>query len=307
MGDISQFRLYPPDIKWGRPDSNQRPPAPEVLAINPQHTAGVKLDGFDAYLRKVLTSDKDITYLAARAKKYYHVLADGNASELLAMTHDMQRQTMRALSHLAKFNGRYEAWQRIIKNHALHWRHTDDNFNFFEKENINEMMVRIKAAIEILPKDCANTLVVDTLLGLRADEACKAIGLIKQGANDYYNKERGILEHYRYKDLFIRRSKKAYISLVDDDLLALVKQSSDSYHSIRSYLKRRKVPMPMRYCRKVFATYLRQHGVETEFIDLLQGRTPASIFGRHYYRPDFDQQATKIRRLLPRLKRSLLS
>jgi len=268
--------------------------------------AGVTLDGFDAYLRKVLTSDKDITYLIARAKKYQHVLASGNASELPMMSHDMQRQTMRALAHLSKFNGIYDEWQKIVKRHALHWRHTDDNFNFFEKENINEMIGYIKQAIKILPKDCGNTLVVATLLGLRADETCKAIGLIKQSATDYHNKERGILEHYRHKDLFIRRSKKAYISLVDDDLLTLAKQSSDSYHSIRSYLKRRKIPMPMRYCRKVFATYLRQHGVETEFIDLLQGRTPASIFGKHYYRPDFDKQAERIRRLLPKLKKELL-
>ncbi|HEX9678810.1 integrase [Nitrososphaera sp.] len=207
---------------------------------------------------------------------------------------------------MSKFNGIYDEWQKIVKRHALHWRHTDDNFNFFEKENINEMIGYIKQAIKILPKDCGNTLVVATLLGLRADETCKAIGLIKQSATDYHNKERGILEHYRHKDLFIRRSKKAYISLVDDDLLTLAKQSSDSYHSIRSYLKRRKIPMPMRYCRKVFATYLRQHGVETEFIDLLQGRTPASIFGKHYYRPDFDKQAERIRRLLPKLKKELL-
>ncbi len=143
------------------------------------------------------------------------------------------------------------------------------------------------------------------MLGLRADETCKAIGLIKQGASGYYNEEHGVLEHYRFKDLFIRKSKKAYISLVDNDLLELAKQSCDSYEAIHSYLKRRKTAMPMAYARKVFATYLRDHQIPTEIIDLLQGRVPTSIFSRHYYRPD---RATleKVRTLIKELRTKLL-
>jgi intergrase/recombinase len=41
--------------------------------------------------------------------------------------------------------------------------------------------------------------------------------------------------------------------------------------------------MNMAYCRKVFATYLRSNGVEQETIDLLQGRTPKSVFAKHYF------------------------
>lgn len=43
----------------------------------------------------------------------------------------------------------------------------------------------------------------------------------------------------------------------------------------------------MNYCLKIFATYLRNNGIEQEIIDLLQGRIAKSIFVRHYYRPDF--------------------
>ena len=56
----------------------------------------------------------------------------------------------------------------------------------------------------------------------------------------------------------------------------------------------------MSYCRKIFATFLRNEGVESELIDLLQGRIPNSIFVRHYYRPDmskFDEIQEKLDKL----------
>jgi intergrase/recombinase len=265
----------------------------------------VRTADFDKYLVKVLTSDKDRTYIASLANRYGHILATANASELLAMTADRKRQTMRALAHLSKFNGCYEQWQKIIKSHGIHWRESNnDNFTFFEKETIAEMIEYVKQVMKILPKDQANTFVTATLLGLRADEACNSIRLIKENAQDYYNAELGLLQHYKFKEIFIRRTKKAYISLVDEDILSLARESSDSYQAIRSFLKRRKHAMNLKYCRKIFGTWLRQNGIESEFIDVLQGRVPASVFAKHYYRPD---QATldKTRKLIKELRSRL--
>jgi intergrase/recombinase len=39
-------------------------------------------------------------------------------------------------------------------------------------------------------------------------------------------------------------------------------------------------------CRTIFATFMRNNGIEQEIIDRLQGRLPKSIFLRYYYRPD---------------------
>ncbi|MCI0557706.1 MAG: hypothetical protein MN733_04370 [Nitrososphaera sp.] len=261
--------------------------------------------GFDTYLSKALSNDKDARYLAELANKYQHILSTGDASELLALSSNVRRNAMRALAHLAKFSGTYEQWQKIVKNHGIHWRQTDnDNFDFFDKETISEMIEYVKQTMKILPADMANTFVTATMLGLRADEVCKAINLLKQDAKDYYNEKLGILEHYKHKDLFIRRTKKAYISLVDDELLDQAKRSCDSYQAIRSYLKRRKTAMQMKYCRKIFGTYLRQNGIESEFIDVLQGRVPQSVFAKHYYRPD---QATpdKAKQLIKELRTKL--
>ena len=63
--------------------------------------------------------------------------------------------------------------------------------------------------------------------------------------------------------------------------------------------------MHMNYCRKIFATYLRNNGPEQEIIDLLQGRLPKSVFVRHYYRPDLGR-FKKIRHLLDNLYNQLI-
>lgn len=45
----------------------------------------------------------------------------------------------------------------------------------------------------------------------------------------------------------------------------------------------------MSYCRKIFASYLRQHGgIESEIVDLLSGRVPRTVFARHYFTPSLD-------------------
>ncbi len=100
---------------------------------------------FETYLTKVLTSSKDTRYLSVLANKYRQVLESGNASVLQTITPDKKRQIMRALAHLAKYNGIYERWQKIIKNHGIHWRQAkSDTFDFFEKESITEMIDHIK-------------------------------------------------------------------------------------------------------------------------------------------------------------------
>jgi intergrase/recombinase len=55
--------------------------------------------------------------------------------------------------------------------------------------------------------------------------------------------------------------------------------------------------MDMRFCRKIFASHLRQSGIESEIVDLLQGRVPKSVFARHYFTPSLDYRIKVIRAL----------
>jgi intergrase/recombinase len=151
-------------------------------------------------------------------------------------------------------------------------------------------------------------LLFNTLTGLRSDEACKAIQIIRKEENNYVRKDLMILEHYKFPDIFIRRTKKAYISILTDQILALAKQASNcGYNALRLAVKRKKLDMNMAYCRKIFATNLRTHGIEQETIDLLQGRAPRSVFARHYFKPNLLKEREKITVFLENLYQEINS
>jgi intergrase/recombinase len=61
----------------------------------------------------------------------------------------------------------------------------------------------------------------------------------------------------------------------------------------------------MRFGRKIHATHLHQSGIPVEIIDALQGRTPASIFAKHYYRPSLDYKV-QVLQALEKLQKELL-
>ena len=124
--------------------------------------------------------------------------------------------------------------------------------------------------------------------GLRKAEAQKSIRLIIKLFNEgkldcYYNSELGILEHWRFPELFFRRTKMAYISIVTKESVAKISQSKPvSYFAIRKRIVKHKQSVRIKELRSYFATYLRKHGILAEYIDLLQGRIPKSVFAKHY-------------------------
>ena len=155
-----------------------------------------------------------------------------------------------------------------------------------------------------LPEEYGNVIVFTTLTGLRGSEALNSIRLIKTDLQNY--EKEGILEHFRYPETFIRPTKKAFISIVWPGLVEIAKSCQDiNYEGFSTYLKRRKYPTNLKYCRKIFGTYLRQNGIDTEIIDLLCGRVPNTIFGRHYYRPDFKQELERVKQCLGKLHNSV--
>jgi intergrase/recombinase len=44
--------------------------------------------------------------------------------------------------------------------------------------------------------------------------------------------------------------------------------------------------MHIKYCRRIYASWLKQSSIETEIIDMLQGRIGKDIFIRHYMTPN---------------------
>lgn len=65
------------------------------------------------------------------------------------------------------------------------------------------------------------------LTGLRPAETVESVRLINQPmtshAISYYNPERQALEHFRFPEIFLRQTKKAYLSFVTPEMLEIVK------------------------------------------------------------------------------------
>ena len=239
--------------------------------------------------------------------KYCKYLFDENTiNELLTFSPNKRLHIMKALSSLSKFSGRHDLWKQIIKKYNLLWSTGDNSLSSFNKivneTSYSDMMGWIKHVIAIIPEPQANLFIFNTLTRLRPIEVSKCIGLVHSNLDDYWNREKGILEHYKFPDGFIRRTKKVFISIVDKSLIELAKDCpvKVSYNALKLMLMRKGLEMNMYYCRKVFATFLRNEGVEPELIDLLKGRISSSVFVRHYYRPDsskFDEIRQKLTRL----------
>jgi intergrase/recombinase len=60
----------------------------------------------------------------------------------------------------------------------------------------------------------------------------------------------------------------------------------------------------MHFCHKVFASHLRQSGIEAEIVDLLQGRVPKTVFAKHYFMPSLEYRE-KVIRALTKLRREI--
>jgi intergrase/recombinase len=267
---------------------------------------------FEKYLISQGQSKHTIRNKLQYTKRFYHVLNQENAKDLLNVSLETRQHAMKSLASLSKYLGIYDKWQDIKKRYQLKWSQ-QSGYSTFEKifnnkdQNFSSMIKWIKNAVNKLPREYGNLILFATLTGLRPDESYKAIDLIKTQHLEYVNDD--VMMHYKYPKLFLRVSKKAYLSVGNEDILQIARNavSGFTYSSLRKKFQRHDLPMNMYYCRKVFATFLRNNGIEQEIIDLLQGRTPSSIFVNHYYRPDIKNIITnKVKPVLNSLYKELL-
>ena len=261
--------------------------------------------GYEKYSQKERRA-KPVRRSLSLARQYGHVLSTGDASALLTMSRRKQQHTMAALAFLAKYHGCYNVWKEVKERHQLKWSKGDSLQAFEniinEKQCLSAMMEWVREACSKLPKPYANVLLFDCLTGLRVDEACKSMAVIHQDIDSYLNRKSMILEHYRYKDKFLRKTKNAYISIVSDSILSLATNSHPcSYDALHHALRRKGLATHVEYCRKIFGTYLRKKGIEAEILGLLQGRISQGVFVRHYFRPDFEEEIRKVRAILKEL------
>jgi hypothetical protein len=276
----------------------------------------VKIDwaGYKEYLEIncIENTVKDRYNYSVKYQKY--LLNLDTISDLMTFSPNKRLHIMKALSSLSKYCGCSNRWKEAIKKHAITWSSGHNSFKIFNEivnqSNYSDMLKWIKRAIGILGESQRNMIIFNTLTGLRPNESIKCIGLLHQKSDSYWNKEKSLLEHYKFPNEFIRKTKHVFISVVNQSIIDIAFKCStkNSYNSLKLILKRRNIDMNMYYCRKVFATFLRNRGIEPEIIDLLQGRISSSVFVNHYYRPDINEIITKrVRPVLDELMKEFIN
>lgn len=124
--------------------------------------------------------------------------------------------------------------------------------------------------------------------GLRYEEAINSWNLIIQlaGENKLRMRSWSIIG---FKGIFIRRTKKAFISFVPKDLInEIVKYRPLTFNVLRKRIQRRRLKLRFGDIRELHASVLTKYLRERE-IDFLHGRTSTSVFMRNYFNPAWIQ------------------
>lgn len=138
------------------------------------------------------------------------------------------------------------------------------------------------------------------LSGLRVSEGIASSNLIielhkKNRLSEYYDKDLNVLSHFKYPKLFIRQTKCCFITFIKTEFLTEICSSQPvTYPAIRKCLERHNIRMKFNELRDYFGTYLLNHGLLEQEVNLLQGRIPVSIFIRHYWSPRLRELGARI-------------
>ena len=229
---------------------------------------------------------------------------------LFGESKNVRRSTMLALSNLSKYLGVYESWKKIVKNYGFKWEKRTGLETVMNLLNINleDIVAWLLTALKKLRRNYGVVLAFQVLTGLRPSETVESCRLIKIDLKNYLNKDLMALEHWKYPKVFLRRTKNAYISFADENLISLVLESEKipPKAAIKSALRERGLPQRMIDLRRLYATTLRNAGIPRESIDLLQGRISQNVFMMYYYKPYLIQLKEKVREALKPLETKIL-
>ena len=272
-------------------------------------------ENFGSWLLKT-HREKHVKEILRYAKRFAVVLEKpGMASQLLMLNKDLRRVAMSSLSNLSKFLGVYEQWKQTIRNYGLKWENTTSLETFLSilNSNLEETETWLREVIQKLPREYSTVLVFDALTGLRPAEATMACSLItelseKNKLDLYLDRDLMMLQHFRFPDLFLRRSKNAYISFITPELLQLVLRTKPTikYSAVDTMIGRKGFNTRTKQLRKLYATKLR-NDLPQELVDLLQGRISQTVFMKFYYKPLLKDIQQKTIRAMQPLQLELLS
>ena len=276
------------NLVWcGRRDSN---PGSQAWKSS---TEEIDWHGFHVWLLKdhrVDVTRNTVNY----AKKYHLCLLDRDFSEIGSLKETVRPNALKALSCLAKFLGVHEDFKLLVKNYSLKWsgRSAEDLIidRITKVENPNEIFDWIKQVKQLRP-DLSEFVEFMAVTGLRLVEAVNSYNLIiklhkERKLHEYYNSKSEILEHFKFKEIFFRRSKKAFISFVPATLVQRIstKKKLTSPVAVQDRVRKKGLKVRFADIRETHGTLLTKYLKDNE-IDFLHGRATSSVFMRNYFNP----------------------
>ncbi len=261
--------------------------------LNPGRQRGREID-WDAF-REFVEKDhrpRVSRQLVSYALRFQDCLLTHDFSVIRDLDDTLRPNAMKGLSVLAKFLGCYDEFKQLIKNHDLKWKGKSADDIFIERltnvEDPEEIWMWIRAVKKERP-ELTEFLDFMAVTGLRLIEAFNSYNLIirlkAEGKLDsYYVAD--ILEHFRFKEIFIRKSKKAFVSFVPQELVNSIatKQLFVSTDAIQKLIQKRGLQLRFADIREAHGTLMTKY-LKKEEIDFLHGRVTSSVFMQHYFNP----------------------
>jgi len=227
----------------------------------------------------------------------------------------IKEHAIKSLIVLSKFLGKYEQFKNALKQNGIRTEKHDNGLNSFirilnaQNSDIIKWLDNIQQDLRPNERLFSKFLLVT---GLRAGEAITSFNLIidlqrKGILNQYYDENLAVLQHFKYKDLFIRRTKSAYISFIERTLVEQITKSQPiTYSALKKNLQRKGFKkLRLNELRDYFGTYILRNGILREEQDLLCGRIPPSIFIRHYWSPSFQELKDRTLKTITQLEQTL--
>jgi len=218
----------------------------------------------------------------------------------MTLTRDKRQHVVKALIALSKFLGLYPQFKQRVQSFGLKWeqRTALETFNSIMSKNHEDVDAWVK---EVIAKNPAfkDFMQFAELSGLRKEEAIQSFNLIidlskANRLSEYYNEETSCLEHFRFPELFIRRTKNAYITFMPKEVVQAITQNEKiTYEAIRKRLERQGFSIKLKLLRSTWATFMEKRLTQSE-TDLLQGRISQTVFMQFYFSPSIQELKQRV-------------
>jgi len=252
----------------------------------------VDWEDFEDWLLKdhKLRVAKDMVSYAKR----YHYLLKRDFGEIKKFTDGKRRHILKSLSALSKYLGIYEDFRKLIRNYGISWNGKSSADLMIDRLtkvcNSDEVFNWIKKVKQEIP-DLRTFMDFLAISGLRLCEAIDSYNLIIKLArqnklSEYYNEKNETLEHFKFKEAFIRKTKKTFVSFIPKEFIIRITNNSclKSYHSVKKTVQNKLKIQRFGDIREIHATYLTKYLKQPE-IDFLHGRIGTNVFMQNYFNP----------------------